>query len=76
MIALGKTVELMLSLGKASSQSQSITDQVMREVESYLKNAEQASESNIKPLLGELSDAVARINEIELGLESKQSIDG
>ena len=63
---LEKQLELMLSLSeKQSSQSQSITDQVMREVESYLKNAEQASESNIKPLLGELSDAVARIGKIE-----------
>ena len=63
---LEKQLELMLSLSeKQSSQSQSITDQVMREVESYLKNAEQASESNIKPLLGELGDAVARIGKIE-----------
>lgn len=63
---LEKQLELMLSLSeKQSSQSQSITDQVMREVESYLKNAEQASESNIKPLLGELSGAVARIGKIE-----------
>ena len=63
---LEKQLELMLSLSeKQSSQSQSITDQVMREVESYLKNAEQASESNIKPLLSELGDAVARIGKIE-----------
>ena len=47
---LEKQLELMLSLSeKQSSQSQSITDQVMREVESYLKKAEQASERNIKP---------------------------